>query len=150
MARGRLRRIAIVATALWLPVAAAAQTATESDQAANVSELLDWIDDGLERAAAASQPATPPVPALGEGPVGQALGWLFGGDGQTAGEEPSEPSAPEPAAKAAAAPAEAGQIPATPIAAQGAPKNEPMALEPAPGLAGASQPRGLLLPVATP
>jgi len=122
-----------------------AQTASpEPDIAADVSDLLDWIDQGLDRAAEASETTLPPPPALGEGPVGQAIDWLLGGGDATSA---SPETADAPARQADAAPVTATSLTAA-ADEQGAPEDGPLVLTAPSRAAAADLSQGLLLPVA--
>jgi hypothetical protein len=145
----KVMRIGFLVLTVSAPAAVAAQTAPEPGIAADVSQLLDWIDGGLAQEATAS-----PTPALGEGPVGQALGWLFGGETQSAATEAADPPAPQgspekPMASVVVPP------PPTPAAAPVAtaadlPEDEPLTLTPQPRPVATVRAQGLLLPVASP
>ena len=156
MTHGKAIRTGLLAVAFWAPVVAVsyAQSAAspEPDLAANVSHLLEWVDEGLDHAAEASHTDLPPPPALGEGPVGQAIEWLFGGgEAQSASTEAG--GAPVPRAKTAPVAVETPA--ATPVATTMAeimdpPEDDPLVLTAQPRPVATVRPQGLLLPVAAP
>lgn len=150
MMHGKAMRIGFLALAVSAPAAAAAQTATDPEIAANVAQLLDWIDGGLAQGAAASSPASPSTPALGEGPVGQALGWLFGGEPQSASIEAAEAPEPEPGTPQPATARVAAPVTTPAIASMDPPEDEPLTLTQQPRAVATVRPQGLLLPVASP
>ncbi len=149
MIHGKAIRTGLLAAAFLAPAVAAsyAQTAPEPEPnlAADVSQLLDWIDGGLD---SGSETHAAPSPALGEGPVGRALGWLLGGD------EPQPASAAPEDVPVPAVPVQAtANGPATPVAApveDVPPDGDPLSLTPQARPVAASRPQGLLLPVAAP
>ncbi len=133
-------------------------------QEAGVAQIVGWIDETLDAGREASH-EPPPAPALGEGAVGRAIGWITADGDAPADEQPAtspEPPAPRPqeplsrdvrtatvpavAPVRAAAPATPAAVAAMPVSA--AVDEGPMRLvgeEPA--RADLAPERGLLLPL---
>lgn len=152
MTCGTAIRTGFLAVALWAPAATAslAQSAPpqQPDLSADFSNLIDWIDSGLAQGAAASKPEVRTTPALGEGPVGQALDWLFSGGETDTPEAPEVSQTPKPAAPIAAATRSAAVTPTAETMEP--PEGDPLNLEPRPRPVATVRPQGLLLPVAAP
>lgn len=157
MTCGAAIRTGLVAAAFSAAAASAslAQPAQQQpDLAADLSSLIDWIDSGLAGGASAPEPEARATPALGQGPVSQALDWLLNGtEAPSASAEAPETAAPAAPVARMAQPVAAA--PATPVARvpaepEGPPDGDPLNLEPQPRPVATVRPQGLLLPVAPP